>query len=233
MQNYVGIVAEFQLNPEGKKTARLTCQEKAIPAPGQYVLAHAAADGEAPLATVLFCAEGGTSSFIAAPPIPDTWQLGTSLQLHGPLGKGFHLPGQIRNLALVALGDTVSRLLPLLAFADNPALFLPPHLFSSSPVSGATLPISIEINPVADLPAALAWADYLVLDLPLARVPDLPKLLGLPAHHFPPCPAQILIHTPMPCGGRADCGVCAVGDARRYWLACKDGPVFDLKDLMK
>jgi hypothetical protein len=44
--------------------------------------------------------------------------------------------------------------------------------------------------------------------------------------------AQALVITPMPCGGIAECGVCAV-TARRGWkLACKDGPVFDLTELI-
>lgn len=227
MQNYVGNVTEFQLNPEGKKTARIVCPDKKIPAPGQYLLAHAPHDSGAVLAAVLFSASPHAGAFTAAPPIPETWQLGTPLHLHGPLGKGFRLPGQVRNLALAALGSTLSRLLPLLSLAENPALFTaspPPHL-------SASLPSSLEINPLADLPAALPWADFLALDLPLERLPELPKILGLSQNRPLSCPAQVLIFTPMPCGGLADCGVCAVNNGRKYWFACKDGPVFDVKDL--
>ena len=43
--------------------------------------------------------------------------------------------------------------------------------------------------------------------------------------------AQALIVTPMPCGGIAECGVCAVTVRRGWKMACKDGPVFDLKEL--
>lgn len=229
MQNYVGIVAEFQLTAEGKKAARITCPEKAIPAPGQYVLAHAPADTEAPLATVLFNTEGGPGSFVAAPPIPDTWQLGTSLHIYGPLGKGFRIPGRIRNLALVALGDTISRLLPLLPLADNTALFLSPSLSSLSPF----LPTSIEINPLSDLPSALTWAEVIAIDLPLEQLAELRRLLALPKGAFPPCPVQVLVHTPMPCGGRAACGVCAVGRGSHYMYACLDGPVLDLNNLLR
>lgn len=231
MQNYVGNISEFQLSAEGEKTARITCPPKAIPAPGQYLLAHTAEDPEAPLAEVLFSAGRDPGSFIAAPPIPPSWQLGTSLHLRGPLGKGFRLPGAIRNLALVTLGDTLTRLLPLLPLADNAALFTasPSPLFSSSPF----LPLALEINPLADLPAALAWADFLALDVPLERLPDLPKLLGLSNDRYLPCPAQALVLTPMPCGGLADCGVCAVGRGHNVRLACTEGPVFDLKDLLR
>jgi len=236
MQNYVGNLSEFQLGVDGKMTARITCPDKAIPAPGQYLLAHAPEDTDAPLATVLYPTEKSPSSsrsygsFIAAPPIPSTWQLGTTLHLRGPLCKGFRLPSSIRNLALVSLSDTPTRLLPLLAHADNTALFLS---INNQPltINHLQLAPSLEINPLSELPAALQWADFLALDLPLERLPDLPKLLGLPQDRYLPCSAQALILTPMPCGGLADCGVCAVTTGKRYQLACKDGPVFDLKDI--
>jgi NAD(P)H-flavin reductase len=43
--------------------------------------------------------------------------------------------------------------------------------------------------------------------------------------------AQVLVRTSIPCGGIADCGVCAVMTKSNWKLACKDGPVFDLKEL--
>jgi NAD(P)H-flavin reductase len=36
----------------------------------------------------------------------------------------------------------------------------------------------------------------------------------------------------MPCGGVADCGACAVETRLGWKLACEDGPVFDLIDLL-
>jgi NAD(P)H-flavin reductase len=41
-----------------------------------------------------------------------------------------------------------------------------------------------------------------------------------------------LVVAPMPCGGLAECGVCAVTTRRGWKLACKDGPVFDLGELI-
>jgi hypothetical protein len=231
MQNYVGSVLEFRLETDGQKTARISCPDKAIPAPGQYLLAHSPEDSEASLESALFQTKQAAHSFIAAPPIPAGWQLGATLHLRGPLGKGFHLPS-IRNLALAPLNGVPGRLLPLIQHADNTALFLPSPspLFSSSPVP--SLPTSIEINLLEDLPAALQWADFLALDIPLERLSELPQILGLTDNRTLPCPAQALILTPMPCGGIADCGVCAVPTGRKYQLACKDGPVFELKTLL-
>ena len=230
MQNYVGSVLELRLEANGQKTARISYPEKAIPVPGQYLLAHAPGDTDAALAGVLYPTKQSLGSFIAAPPLPSTWQVGTPLHLRGPLGKGFRLPASIRNLALVSLCDTPARLLPLIENAENTALFLPSPQLPHSPTP---LPSSIEINPLPDLPAALQWADFLALDLPLERLPELPQILGLTNDRYLPCPAQALIITPMPCGGLADCGVCAVTTGKTYQLACKDGPVFDLKELLR
>jgi dihydroorotate dehydrogenase electron transfer subunit len=113
------------------------------------------------------------------------------------------------------------------------------------------LPPEVEIQPVSALADVAKWADTLAVDLPRESLPGLREKLGTEGQARatfarPPGPtgsagaggpwrageAQALVITPMPCGGLADCGVCAV-TARRGWkMACKDGPVFDLKDLI-
>jgi dihydroorotate dehydrogenase electron transfer subunit len=77
---------------------------------------------------------------------------------------------------------------------------------------------------------ALAWADYLALDVPPDGLDRLRDRLGLDPTSDLAASAQVLISMAMPCGWGA-CGACAV-KARRGWkLACKDGPVFDLNVL--
>ncbi|MBI3152940.1 MAG: hypothetical protein HYZ21_12455, partial [Chloroflexi bacterium] len=44
--------------------------------------------------------------------------------------------------------------------------------------------------------------------------------------------AQVLIRTQMPCGALAECGICAVMVGQQWKMACKDGPVFDWKELL-
>jgi hypothetical protein len=44
--------------------------------------------------------------------------------------------------------------------------------------------------------------------------------------------AQVLVVTPAPCGGLAECGVCAVTTRRGWKMACKDGPVFSLNEFI-
>jgi hypothetical protein len=75
---------------------------------------------------------------------------------------------------------------------------------------------------------AIQWADFIALDIPLEALSGLRAELGLGAFDKLTSPAQVLIHTAIPCGGLADCGACAVSMRRGWNLACKDGPVFDL-----
>jgi hypothetical protein len=102
-------------------------------------------------------------------------------------------------------------------------------LYTDAPLP--PLPAAVEVFPLGALPEAPAWADFLALDVPLDELPALRGRLDLPPGQPLPCPAQALIYAPMPCGGLAKCGVCAVEGRRGWLLACEDGPVFDLKEL--
>ena len=237
----------IQMEKGGGRAAKIACPPKMIPAPGKYLLARGPAESDSGVAWLLFPEAiasprpssrqaapqtDSTSSFTAGP-IPSTWRPGDTLNLRGPLGHGFRLPKNVRRLALVALGDTASRLLPLIPPAlesgADIALFCEAPLH---PCTHAPLPSIVEIHSLSDLPETKSWPDFLALDLPLETLPTLRQTLGLGPHERLSCPAQALIWTPMPCGALADCGVCAV-PARRggYKLACKDGPVFDLNEL--
>jgi dihydroorotate dehydrogenase electron transfer subunit len=88
------------------------------------------------------------------------------------------------------------------------------------------LPVEVESMPIASLSEAMRWADYIAIDMPRSAIQSLPdyfQTARVGSH------AQVLLTAPMPCGGRGDCGVCAVAVKRGYKLICKDGPVIDLK----
>jgi hypothetical protein len=201
------------------------------PAPGQYLLAQPL-EGGAALPTVLFSSGEAPDGFAAAPPLPYSWRPGTELLLRGPLGKGFSLPEGVRRVCLLALDAAPSRLLPLayLAFERRAeaALLCDPRTID---LAAHQLPVCLEIDPLDALPSLLSWADFLAVDLPAAHLPQLRQRLGLKPGERLPCAVQVLVATSMPCGGAADCGVCAVKGRRGWLLACKDGPVFDLNDL--
>jgi dihydroorotate dehydrogenase electron transfer subunit len=201
--------------------ARLSCPSGLVPGPGQYLMAEELVGTGELLPASIFPAGPADGGFLIASPVPKTWTPGTSLNLRGPLGNGFRLPTASRAVALAAFGETAQRLSALIepAIAQGAAVTLlcaqPPH----------GLPNEVEIMPLGSLKDVIQWADYLALDMPREMTRSLPEL-------FQPtvsCEAQILVTTPMPCGGRGDCGVCAVSMKQGFKLICKDGPVLDLR----
>ncbi len=236
MRISAGRVLETRWNAGQGRSAVIECPPVAVPSPGRYLLAWSPDDPAAPLAQPLFLSEIVDGGFVAASPVPPSWEPGTHLQLRGPLGHGFDLPSAVRRLALAALGPTDRRLLPLL----HNALAAPQQrssasvaLFTDLRLETAGLPSAVEINPLAALPDSLLWADFLALDVPLERIGDLPARLGLsPETRRLPCPAQVLVVTPMPCGGVGGCGACSLETPHGWKTACDDGPVFPLEALL-
>jgi hypothetical protein len=138
------------------------------------------------------------------------------------------LPDRTLRLALIALGKTPARLLPFAAQAlAQPETTVALYTDASLP----WLPAALEAQRLQNIPEALAWADFLAIDIPLVSLSGLRHALGLGAGERLPCPGEILIETPMPCGSMADCGACAVPGRGGWKLACKDGPVFDLNEI--
>lgn len=212
------------LEQTGQVAVKIACPPGVVPSPGQFVMARCPSDTGAALGEIIFSAGDWEGGFIAAPPIPFGWGLGSSLILHGPQGHGFHLPASAHRLAIAVVSDTAARVAPLARLAHDRKLEV--ALFTDAPMPA--LPVSVEAYPLAALPDVLRWADLLALDLPLYRLKELRSLLALRQHDRLPCPAQALLITPMPCLGLAECAACAVPSRNGQLLACLDGPVFDL-----
>jgi len=220
-----GELVELYLE-NGLAGGRLLCPQNLIPSPGEYLLVHDGSDSSLPAS--IFNAGSIPGGFLIAPPIPQTWQPGTTLSLHGPLGHGFSMPTSARCIALVALGETSARLKPLLVEAlRNGASVV---LVSDLELTG--LPPEVEIQPVSALREVVQWADYVAMDLPRESLTGLREKLGPTEQARVKIEAQALVLAPMPCGGMAECGVCAVSLRRGWKMVCKDGPVFDLDQLI-
>ncbi len=222
-----GRVREIRLGASGQVELSIACPPGAIPRPGQYLLASNTEDADAPLGTPLFMAELLPHGFWAAPLGEPDWSPGNHLELAGPLGHGFELPDHLLRLGLVALGETVSRLLPLIYHGSQGHAAL--TLFTDLDIP--SLPSAIEVYPLASLPDALDWPDFLALDVPLKHLEEIRRVIGLAMGAILPCPAQALVTAPFPCAGLGQCGACAVQGRRGWKLACEDGPVFDLASL--
>jgi dihydroorotate dehydrogenase B-like protein len=223
MQIGKGRVIELILQ-DGLRSARLSCVENLIPSPGQYLFAE---DASSLLPVPLFYTDSVPSGFIAASPVPDSWSPGAEIRLRGPLGRGFVLPVLSRRVALVAYDDNPTRLRGLIrpSLSQNAAVVLVGAAVS------ADIPDEVEMQPSSALSEVCEWADYIAVDVARENLPRLKESLGKLNRISAAPEAQVLIRTPVPCGGMADCGVCAVTLKSNWMMACKDGPVFAWRNI--
>lgn len=224
MQTGKGLVIELVLQ-DGIRSARISCPGNLIPSPGQYLLAGNASDSLLPVP--LFYTDSAPAGFIAAPPLPDSWNPGHEIHLRGPLGRGFMLPLSARRVMILAYDDSPARLRGLIpsVLKQDAALVL---VSDSAPDD---LPDDVEVQPLSTLSEVCEWSDYMAFDVARENLPELRRHLGSLNQLSALKVAQVLIRTPVPCGGVADCGVCAVTLKSNWKLACKDGPVFDWRDI--
>jgi len=220
-------IVELRMTEAGL-TGTILCPVDMQPAPGQYLLAHSGSPDDL-LPVPLFRADpaDGRPEMAVAAPLPPAWQAASRLHVRGPLGSGFHLPPDARSVALAAVDASEDRLMPLVhqALAQGASV----TLFTAQVPAG--LPFQVEALPPAVLPEAVRWADYLALDLPAGKAADWRSILRIPPGARCPCTAEVLVRAPMPCGGRALCGVCSLRTRSGWKLICRDGPVFDLNEL--
>jgi dihydroorotate dehydrogenase electron transfer subunit len=223
-------ITDLYLEENGLMSGRITLPENLKPESGQYLLASSA-DAYEPAPLALFASGAWLEDRLpVAPPLPPAWAVGSELSVRGPLGKGFQMPGSARRVALAAPAGPAHSLLPLLNLAVARGADV--VLYTDEPIP-QNLALAVEVSPLNQLAQAPTWADYLALELPADRLPQVDSLLGL--DQIPggrcPCLAEVLVRTPMPCGGVAECGVCGVHSGGGWRLACKDGPVFALNSL--
>jgi hypothetical protein len=219
-----GQVSELILE-DGDRHGRVSCPSNLIPSPGQYLLAADAPD--APLPVPLFHTDFAPQGFIAAAPLPDSWNPGTELYLRGPLGRGFGLPLSARKVALIAFDVSPARLRGVV----QPALQQDAAVVIVCRTNPDNLPDEVEVHPVSGLNDIVDWADYLAFDVARENLNQLKERLGKLNQVAAGKESQILVRTPIPCGGVAECGICAVTLKSAWKLACKDGPVFDWREL--
>lgn len=217
-----GIIKEIFLDG----SARIDCPPELIPTPGQYLLAHTPASNS-PTADSVFFSRSAPNGFIAATPVPNSWSPGTTLNLRGPLGHGFIIPAAARKIALIAFDDSPTRLHGLIPLALKQGAEI--VLLCDSPAND--LPEVVEVQPLRAMPEILRWADFAAIDVARENLNQLREKMGEGKQAKAQCEAQVLIRTQMPCGALAECGVCAVVIRHQWKMACKDGPVFDWKEI--
>jgi len=203
--------------------ARIACPESLVPGPGQYLLASHGSDSLLPVP--IFHTDLAPQGFIGS--AHQGWKPGDELALRGPLGRGFSLPVTARKVGLVAFDGPPVRLKGLIP----PALRQDASVVLLCDASADHLPDEVEIQPLSGLDEILHWADFVAFDVGRDNLPELMEKLEGWKTRFVRYGAELLVHAPMPCGGLADCGVCAVTAKSGWKLVCKEGPVFDLGEL--
>lgn len=169
---------------------------------------------------------------------------GETVDLFGPLGRGFALQRGARHLLLVGGGMGIAplafladamiaqgRSVTLILGAVTAAQVYPSHLLPAE----VELVVTTEdgsagtLGRVTDvLPQYADWADQVFSCGPLpmyramaAAMPELARRKSV----------QVLLEMPMACGLGA-CYGCAVEVRQGYKLCCKDGPRFELRDVI-
>lgn len=229
MQTYLARISEICLDVNQEPCVWVECEPKAIPPAGRYMMAWSPDDADASLSVPIFASEYSQQGFLTASPVPAHWQPGMSLSLTGPCGHGFDVPAGVNRLAIAIFGHTAARLLPVILSKTGRERSI--ALFANCKLP--TMPAEVEINPLDTLPVILNWADFLVCDVPLEFLDKFLAKMKLPEpENKLAIPGQVLVSTEMPCGGVAECGACSILVARSYQFVCKDGPVFDLQELL-
>ena len=173
------------------------------------------------------------------------------LDLYGPIGSGFSLDQRTRNLLLAGAGPALPALLfmargaaarqcaVMLLAAAPPELLPPPYLLPSA-VEYQTAHSSAELFTLLsattyDTPATLSstpimWADQIFLALTSDLVHAASTTVRNGRLRWKPGFASALLAGPMPCGF-GSCLACTVETRDGPRLRCKDGPIFDLRNL--
>jgi dihydroorotate dehydrogenase electron transfer subunit len=208
----------------------------------------AGADGGAGVVELLVAPDERGLSWLAAQPV------GSRLDLYGPVGSGFALDGRAHNLLLAGAGPALASLIFLaraavargasvvLLAAGEPAHLPPPYV----------LPPDVEYQTGDDLLALLAdgwaskgagaavlpalagspvaWADQVLLALTEPLVAGAGAIVRAGRMRWERGFALAALAGAMPCG-LGVCLACPVATRDGLRLRCKEGPVFDLREL--
>jgi dihydroorotate dehydrogenase electron transfer subunit len=190
--------------------------------------------------------ERGLAWLAAQPP-------GARLDLYGPVGAGFAVDGRARNLLLAGAGPALPALLflaraavarraavVLVAAAPAAGLLPPPYLlpadveYQGSAEGEGALAGLLGGAARAAIPALagspVAWADQVFLALAEPTLGPVSEAVRAGRLRWGPGFAFAALAGAMPCG-LGTCQGCLVETRGGARLRCKDGPIFDLRDL--
>ena len=171
---------------------------------------------------------------------------GESLDVLGPVGRGWRVAEGTRNILLLGTEAGVGALLFLASVASSRALNVTLLLGAAEDrpaLPPALVPEAVEYQfarsaepagAVLDLldTSLLRWADALYTTLPLDSYGALAERIRAARMRWEPGFAQGLAVPPMACF-TGICDTCLVAEARRPWRACVNGPQCDVRDFAR
>ena len=165
---------------------------------------------------------------------------GGALDVIAPVGNGFTIETGTQRLLLVCEGSHAAPLIALAREATQKQIAVTLLIEAASAASAfspisSLLPIDVEYQVVpglaAALPTLLRWPDQICAAGDMALYALLKAQMAIAGLIAPARFAQVVIAPPMACGFGA-CLACAAETPRGMRLACVDGPVFDLAEIV-
>ncbi len=168
---------------------------------------------------------------------------GSSVNLIGPLGQGFDLSAQTRNLLVLAEPARLAALLPVIdhMLDQNGRVTLILHdVQRSNPTPMLTmLPLAVEVHLAhsfdqwrQQVDDSVPWADQICAALPSSTYLSLAETIRLRRFRLESDFVQMLVEADLACGTGA-CLACVVPSANGgVTRACVHGPVMDLARLV-
>ena len=174
------------------------------------------------------------------------YRAGDWMDVLGPVGRGWRLDEQARNIILLGDEQHVGALLFMAQSGSRRAANITLLVGAEEgrpPLPGAMIPAAVEYQwsraadpslAALDLleTALLGWADALYTTLPLRVYPELAERIRAGRVQWLPGFAHGLLVPPMACFCGI-CDTCLVPEARRLWRACVDGPQCDVRDFVR
>ncbi len=221
MPSTTGFIQAHAISPAGKPALRLRVEPGSRPSPGQPFLAYLN-ESTAPIRTALYPSrlhrDGFTTIDIPSP----AWTIGAQVQLMGPIGRGFSPPTKSKRRLVIALGQPIDRLIPLIDAAVKSDISIAAFTDGQFP----NLPAQVEI--ATDPADVKGWADYIAVDTHALRIAEVADFIA-PQPGIPPAAdVEMLLDAALACGFGV-CAACAVNTGSGWRLACQDGPVFNMR----
>lgn len=171
---------------------------------------------------------------------------GDQIEIVGPIGRGWRLDQQTRNIVLLGDEPHLGALLFMAQAGSRVSAnitLLVGVAEKRPPLPGALVPAAVEYQFGQGADPALAalelldshllrWADVLYTTLPLRVYPELADRIRAGRIQWSPGFAHGLLIPPMACFCGI-CDTCLVAEARHAWRACMDGPQCDVRDFVR